>query len=172
MNTQQKIFGVTRLALGLIFLWAFIDKVVGLGFTTCRDVKTEVVTVWCDKAWLMGGSPTTGFLKFGTDGIFSDTFQLLAGSSVVDWLFMAGLLGIGLSLTLGVVVRFASVAGVVLFSLMYLAVVPPEHHPFIDEHVIYALIFLSFLTMPVGDWFGFGKQWARLSFVKRSFWLQ
>jgi len=60
--------GVLRIALGLIFLWAFFDKLFGLGFNTARD-----------KSWLLGNSPTSGFLS-SLNGWFSSVFNPLAGS--------------------------------------------------------------------------------------------
>ena len=52
---------VTRILVGFVFLWAFLDKTLGLGFATTPE-----------KAWLAGTSPTTGFLKMGVnpDGPF------------------------------------------------------------------------------------------------------
>ena len=86
--------GVTRLALGWVFLWAFLDKTFGLGYAT--EGKD---------AWLDGGSPTFGFLKFGAAGPFKDTYNSIAGDAWADWLFMLGLLGIGLGLLFGVMMR-------------------------------------------------------------------
>ena len=51
MNKQKIVNIMLRFAMGFIFLWAFFDKVFGLGFATTAD-----------KAWIRGGSPTTGFL--------------------------------------------------------------------------------------------------------------
>jgi hypothetical protein len=62
------VLAVARISLGLTMLWAFFDKLWGLGFSTCRDAKTGVVTQMCSKAWVNGGSPTTSFLKFAAKG--------------------------------------------------------------------------------------------------------
>jgi thiosulfate dehydrogenase [quinone] large subunit len=148
-----------RVSIGLIFLWAFFDKVFGWGFSTTAE-----------QAWIRGGSPTTGFLKFGTKGPFADFFQSLAGSAFIDWLFMIGLLGIGLGLLLGICVKIASWSGVVMLLLMWLAVLPPPHHPFIDEHVVYALVLMGVATTTVRseDYFGLGKRWKALKAVRRN----
>ncbi|MEU1390068.1 hypothetical protein ABZ444_29030, partial [Nonomuraea sp. NPDC005730] len=45
------VWAVARIAIGWIFLWAFLDKTFGWGFATPAG-----------KAWVAGGSPTTGFL--------------------------------------------------------------------------------------------------------------
>lgn len=75
--------------MAFIFLWAFVDKTFGLGFTTLAE-----------KSWINGGSPTTGFLTFATKGPMAEFFKGLAGMAVVDWLFMLGLLFVGLTLLL------------------------------------------------------------------------
>ncbi|MDP4010486.1 MAG: hypothetical protein Q8P37_01345 [Candidatus Spechtbacteria bacterium] len=142
--------------LGWIFFWPFLDKVFGLGFTT----KAE-------QAWLNGGSPTTGFLKFGTKGPFADMFQNLAGNMFVDWIFMLGLLGIGIALILGIGMRIASYSGALMLLLMYFAVIPPEHNPFLDEHIIYALVLLILPMLGAGHHFGLGKWWNNMAPVKR-----
>lgn len=153
---MQKLFASLRIVLGTILLWAFVDKLLGFGF------DTEV-----DKAWLVGGSPTTGFLKFGTSGPFVETFQALAGQAWVDWLFMLGLLLIGATLILGITMKISGYSGSLLMTLLWLASVPPEHHPFFDEHVVYILVLLVLVRTNAGDWIGFGKKWRKTSIVKQ-----
>ena len=98
---MKNVIGLTRIVFGTIFLWAFIDKLFGLGYATCRDSKTMIVSMGCDSSWLHGGSPTTGFLKFATHGPLSGFYQSLSGQMWVDVLFMGGLLLIGIALILG-----------------------------------------------------------------------
>ncbi len=42
-------------------------------------------------------------------------------SPVTDWLFMLGLLGVGLALLLGIGLRVAAVSGTVLFAMLWLS---------------------------------------------------
>ena len=46
-----------------------------------------------------------------------------------DWLFMIGLLVIGLALVLGFTMRIAASAGVAMLVLMWSAVLPPANNP-------------------------------------------
>jgi thiosulfate dehydrogenase [quinone] large subunit len=162
MNTRKYSLGLLRIALGAYMLWAFLDKTFGLDFTTTNE-----------NAWINGGSPTTGFLKFGaTGGWFEDLFTPLAGQVWVDWLFMIGLLGIGLALILGVGVRIAGMSGTLLMTLMYLATLPFEksvdHNPLIDDHIIYGLAFLFFaFSTDVGKYLGLGAKWEKLEVVQK-----
>src|ERR1035437_6374526 len=104
----KTVLGILRISMGLIFLWAFFDKIFGLGFST----KPE-------QAWLAGGSPTAGFLKMGVHGPFADLYHGLAGSGLVDWLFMLGLLFIGVSLTFGIFMKLGGWSGILMLFLMY-----------------------------------------------------
>jgi thiosulfate dehydrogenase (quinone) large subunit len=129
MNMEKIAFIKLRFVMAFIFLWAFFDKVFGLGFATTND-----------KAWINGGSPTTGFLSFGTKGPFGDFFKSLAGNPIIDWMFMLGLLFIGLTLLLNRYLYWGALAGVIMMVLMWLAALFPENNPIVDEHVVYALV--------------------------------
>jgi thiosulfate dehydrogenase (quinone) large subunit len=159
--------GVLRLSLGWVFLWAFLDKTFALGFDTGRNLDTGVVTRFGDAAWINGGSPTLGFLKFGTEGPFAGFYQGFAGATWADWLFMIGLLGIGLALMLGVAMRITTVAGVALLAMMWSAALPTANNPFMDDHVIYAITLVTLLLGGAGATLGMGKAWNRLDFVQR-----
>ncbi len=150
-----------RISIGFILLWAFFDKLLGLGFATEAS-----------KAWLVGNSPTSGYLQFATQGPFANFFQSLAGNPIVDWLFMLGLLGVGTAFVLGIALKFASLAGATMMALMYLSAFPLSNNPIIDEHVIYALLMLFLAQLDAGNIFGFGKAWAKSGIVKKLAFLQ
>ncbi|MDP3989192.1 MAG: hypothetical protein Q8P93_03080 [bacterium] len=160
-------WALLRISLGWIFLWAFFDKVFGFGFATCRDKVLGTVQYGCSASWIEGGSPTYGFLSNATKGPFVDFFQLLAGSAVVDFLFMFGLLGIGISLLLGIVVRIGATAGILMMMLMYLSVLPPGNNPFMDDHIVYAIALFGIRFADAGTTWGLGRWWSQLSFVRR-----
>lgn len=133
MNKQKIILVTLRLTMSFIFLWAFFDKLFGLGFATTTA-----------KAWINGGSPTTGFLTFGVKGPFVEIFQSLAGLMVVDWLFMLGLLFVGTTLLLNRYVFWGAISGIIMMLLMWLSLLFPENNPFVDEHIVYSLILALF----------------------------
>ncbi len=161
LRKDQVFLGLARISLGCVFFWAFIDKLLGLNFATPPE-----------KAWILGNSPTLGFLAKSTYGPFASVYQSFAGSPVVDWLFMMGLLFIGLSLIFGVGVKIAGYSGTLLMALMYLSMIPPKNNPLFDDHIIYGLILLVFTQMKVGHWIGFGKQWSQTKVVKQNNFLE
>lgn len=152
------IWAVGRFILGFIFLWAFFDKLFGLGFATKPA-----------QAWINGGSPTSGFLKMGVTGPFADIFHSLSGSVVVDCLFMFGLLGVGTGLILGVAMKIASYSGMVMMFLMWTALLLPKNNPIFDDHIVYMVLLFSFAnsTIRSEDYFGLGKWWKSLKLVKK-----
>lgn len=166
-HTGVRIWALIRIALGATFLWAFFDKLIGLGFATCRDATTNTVTTMCSKAWLESGSPTLGFLKFGTKGPFAEFYQSLAGNPIIDWLFMLGLLLIGTALLFGICIRLATVAGSLLLFMMWTAALPPDNHPFLDDHIIYILALVGIYQTNSRQAWGLRDRWVRLSIVKK-----
>ncbi|MEW9529544.1 hypothetical protein [Microbispora sp. NPDC049125] len=155
-RTVDHVWAVARIAVGWIFLWAFLDKTFGWGFATPAK-----------RAWLEGGSPTTGFLKGTADKTFGGFFNGLAGQAWVDWLFMIGLAGIGAALILGVGMRIAAGAGGLLLLMMWAAELPLETNPFLDEHIVYAIVLVGLALVGAGDTLGLGKLWGATGLVKR-----
>jgi thiosulfate dehydrogenase [quinone] large subunit len=167
-SVARKALAVLRIAFGLTFLWAFFDKLLALGYHTGYDQEGNLDR-FGDAAWINGGSPTEGFLAFGVnpDSPFASFFNGLAGYAVIDWLFMLGLLAIGTTLTLGIGMRFAAVAGAALYLMMYAAVMVPENNPVFDDHLIGAITVVVLALTLAGDTWGAGKAWARTHLVRR-----
>lgn len=160
-----------RLAIGFQFLWAFLDKAFGLGYATPGE-----------RSWINGGSPTRGFLSGVSAGPLEGTFNAMAGNALYDWLFMAGLLGIGVALLLGVALRVAAASGGLLLTFMYLASWPlarigngeptGSNNPVVDDHLVsvFALVVIAaFATRSAGY---LGRRWADLPLVRSQPWLR
>ncbi|HEX6355359.1 hypothetical protein [Actinophytocola sp.] len=163
---------VVRIATGLVFLWAFLDKTFGLGYATPDE-----------RAWINGGSPTKGFLGNIDHGPFADTFRGWAGDGWADWLFMLGLAGIGIALVFGVGLRIAAVSGTLMMLLMWAAEWPLDRftdageptmstNPVLDYHILYALVMIWLAIVAAGNTWGLGKVWARLGIVEKNPWLR
>lgn len=166
ISVREYVVAVVRIVTGFMFLWAFLDKTFGLGYSTLSA-----------KAWINGGHPTKGFLSSLNAGPFASTFHSWAGQGWADWLFMIGLAGIGIALILGIGVRVAAVAGVVLVAFMWVAVWPLAQHasdgsltgstnPLVDEHVMDALVLMTAGFLGAGSRLGLGALWAKLPFVR------
>jgi thiosulfate dehydrogenase [quinone] large subunit len=159
-------WAVARLSIGFVFLWAFFDKLLALGYGTGVDAKTGAIDRFGDAAWIHGGSPTTGFLS-GVTGPFQSVFEPMAGAAWADWLFMIGLLAIGVALVLGIGIRIAAASGALLLVFMWMASLPLANNPFMDEHLIFAVVLIGLAAVHAGDTLGAGHAWARTDLVRR-----
>ncbi|UTT58213.1 DoxX family protein [Cellulosimicrobium cellulans] len=162
-SSARHALALTRIGTAVVFLWPFTDKLVGLGYATPRE-----------RAWLAGGAPTQGYLENGAQGPLASTFAAMA-SPVTDWLFMLGLLGVGLALLLGIGLRVAAVSGTVLFAMLWLSQWPlaaGSNNPVVDDHVLVILLLAVLATTLAGDTWGLGRRWAALPLVRRAAWLR
>lgn len=170
-SPARRWLAISRIALEFVFLWAFLDKTFGLGYATPPA-----------KAWIRGGSPTAGFLGHVEVGPFRSVFTSLGGP-VVDWLFMLGLLCVGLAFVLGIGLRVGAVAGTVMLVLMWAAEWPPARttfegqpsgstNPLVDYHIIDALLLIVLALTAAGRTWGLGRAWESTTLVQRQPWLK
>ncbi|MFC7479262.1 hypothetical protein ACFQX7_03185 [Luedemannella flava] len=161
-NTRaaHAIFAATRIALGFIFLWAFLDKM--FGWNTSTKPANAVIN---------GGSPTKGFLS-NVDGPFAGMFNAMAGKWWADVLFMGALLGLGLALMLGIGMIVSAFAGPILMVMMWMASLPIATNPFLDDHIIYALVIVGLAVSRMGEPYSLGPWWQRTTLVRKMPWLR
>jgi thiosulfate dehydrogenase [quinone] large subunit len=149
----RRLLAGLRVVLGFTFLWPFLDKLFGLGYMTPAA-----------KSWIHGGTPAQGFMSHA-EGPFAGFFKSISGPWA-DWVFMAGLLGIGVAVLAGAGLKLAAASGAVLLALMYLAEFPlgttgTYTNPLFDSHWIEALGLAVLAATYAGDTFGLGKWWGR-----------
>lgn len=147
-----------RIALGFVFLWTFLDKTFGLGWSTVRE-----------RSWTHGISPTSGYLGSQVNPMspLADWYAKLVGQVWVDWVFMLGMLGIGLALLLGIGLRIAAVCGVAMMAFMWIAAWPlvqvvdslggrASSNPLVDQHIVYAVALIVLAIYGVRSRYGLG----------------
>ena len=145
--------GLLRIVIGWYFLWAFIDKIFGFGFLTAPG-----------KGMIDGGHPAQGFMTHAT-GPFAGFFNSISGPWA-DYVFMFGLLAIGVSLITGCGLKITAIAAALLLALMYLAEFPlgadagTYTNPLFDDHWVMALAAIAFWFTRAGDTFGLGHWWG------------
>lgn len=158
------VWALTRISLGWVFFWSFLDRLFALGFPTGR--RTDG-TVDKSAAWINGGSPTTDFLRTETEGGLGDALAGLAGQTWVDWFLMIALAVIGLALLAGIGVRIAAAGGALLMLTMWAATLQPADNPLVDHRLIYAMVLIGLGMMNSGNVLGLGTMWSHNGFVHR-----
>lgn len=134
-NLQKYSLFLLRISLGWLFFYAGITKILNPEWSAAGYLKGAKTFAWFYQ-WLLTPSvlPVINFLN--------------------EW----GLLLIGVSLILGVFVRWGSYAGVLMMALYYFLIlafpVVGEHSYIVDEHIIYILAFLALAGFDAGKVWG------------------
>ncbi|MGH3355706.1 MAG: hypothetical protein ACRDOJ_07385, partial [Nocardioidaceae bacterium] len=63
-------------------------------------------------------------------------------------------------------------SGALLLVLMWSAELRLENNPFMDDHLVYALVLVMLVLANAGHTLGLGKQWERTPLVARNGWLK
>lgn len=143
---------VLRVVVGIIFLWAGLEKVIGGG----------------------GAWSAAGFLSFATGGtlgwpfvaeaaegvVYNPTHDMwiafsgnTAAMSIIDLLVPWGQFGIGVSLILGLLTRFGAAMGT-LMMLMFFVAAWDFQFGIVNQHLTYALVTFFLGYIGSGNFFG------------------
>ncbi|MEV8266970.1 hypothetical protein [Microbacterium sp. NPDC076911] len=154
---------VARILMGFYFFWAFVDKMFGLGFATPAE-----------RAWINGGNPTLGYLSGATESPLASVFAAIAGNPIVNVIFMAGLLGVGVALMLGIGVRIGTIAGAAMLFFMYLAKFPltltGANNPIMDSHITDITVMAIVFFGVYGQLFSLAPKWREIVGDKTWLW--
>ncbi|MEJ7705147.1 MAG: hypothetical protein WKF47_16535 [Geodermatophilaceae bacterium] len=82
--------------------------------------------------------------------------------------FMLGLAGIGVALMAGVAMRIVAVSGATMLVFMWSAALPPENNPFMDNHLVYALVLVLLALMGAGKTLDLGNRWEATPVGRRN----
>jgi thiosulfate dehydrogenase [quinone] large subunit len=144
---------VLRVAVGVIFLWAGLEKVIGgggewsaagfLGFGTGGTLGWPFVT----------GDPAEGTIFNPTQGIWAAMADNQAAMSVIDLLVPWGQIGIGVSLILGLLTRFGAAMGT-LMMLMFFFAAWDFQFGIVNQHLTYALVTFFLGYIGSGNFYG------------------
>lgn len=153
-RTHQIGVAVLRVAVGIIFLWAGFEKLLGSGAE---------------------GFSAAGFLQFGTagalgwpfvtgevakDAVFNPTHDLWVSIgknegliAIINPLVMFGQIGIGISLILGLLTRFGATMGALMMTFFFLAAWSFAYG-IVNQHLTYAVVCLAIAGMGAGNYYG------------------
>lgn len=144
--------GIGRIVIGIIFLWAGLEKLIGTP----------------------GGFSAAGFLQFGTNGtlgwpffsgdptghVFNPTagfWQSLATNKtampIINFLVVFGELGIGVSLILGLLTRFAAAMGTLMMIFFFFAAWDFAYG-IVNQHLTYAVVTFGLAVIGAGNFYG------------------
>ena len=144
-----------RIAVGYMMLWGFLDKLFGLGFETPAG-----------EGMIDGGSPSSAVI-YVTDGLFKDLFTSLAGNAFIDFLMMAGMLILGITLVLGIASKLTTIGMNAFLIVMYCLHVPPLDNPILDYHITWIIAMVAVYYLGGFDRISLNPRWKELGIVKK-----
>ena len=151
-NWQKTTLLLLRLALGWVFLYAGLTKVLSPDWTAAGYLK---------------GAKT-----------FTDLYQWFAADANIGWVSFLNQWGqvlIGAAMILGIGVRIASWGGALMMLLYYFPVlVFPKigaNSYLVDEHIIYALVFLVFGALGSQSTWGVSAWLKSKGLLQKPAWL-
>jgi thiosulfate dehydrogenase [quinone] large subunit len=150
---------ILRYMLSRMLLWAFFDKLFGLGFETAAS-----------NAIINGGSPTHDYLAYyASNGTFGGFFDWLSDYYVLtDILMMLGLLAVGVCLIIGISTKLiVTTFGSLMFLFLYLSVLPLKDNPILDYHLFYIVALHVIYYCDGYRWLSLKEWWCSLEIVKR-----
>lgn len=131
-----------RLAMGWFFFYAGITKVLD--------------STWSAAGYLESAKTLSGLYHW-----FASAQNIGWVNFINEW----GLTLIGISLIFGILVRWASLGGILLMTLYYLSILQfpyiAPHSLLVDEHIIYILVFLLFFASRAGQIWGLDSLWPK-----------
>ena len=150
MIAKGKGLAIVRIALGSGFLFAGLEKLLdfagtGKAFTAAGCLKFATGGAWLASDPKTVVNPTHDFWV----GIAGNAGLV----SVINVLVVAGEIGIGLALVLGLATRFAGVAGFVMMTLFYIANWSFANGPF-NEQFMYGVVALYLAYAAAGMTWG------------------
>jgi thiosulfate dehydrogenase [quinone] large subunit len=157
-----------RISLGLVYLWGFITQAFGITYTNSTTDPTGKTTYgWhfaynANKGWITSGfshSPTAQYVGNTHGPLSFIPKNLPTGLDDAGWMLAIG--GLGIALTLGILMNIAGVGGFLLNILLWFSTFPPNNNPIIDgTHTIYALVLLVIMFLHAGNRLGLGRWWS------------
>jgi thiosulfate dehydrogenase [quinone] large subunit len=153
-RTHRMGVALLRIMVGVIFLWAGLEKVLGSG----PDGFSAAPFLQFATGGTLGWPFVTGEVADGT--VFNPTQAFwvgLAGNeaamSIVNMLVPWGQIAIGVSLILGLLTRFGAVMGALMMVFFFLAAWDFQYG-IVNQHLTYALICVTLAGLGAGRYYG------------------
>lgn len=154
-DSYRVAIAVLRLGVGIIFLWAGLEKVFGpepfsaagfLQFATNGTLGWPFVTE----------PAVEGTIYNPTQGLWAGLVENEAAMSVINFIVPWGQIGIGLGLILGLLTRFSALMGTLMMIFFFLAAWEFEHG-IVNQHLTYALVTAFIGLIGAGNYVGLDR---------------
>lgn len=150
---------ILRIVVGIIFLWAGLEKVLGAGPEGFDAAGFLQFGTAGSLAWPFVTTPVEGQIYNPTQPIWTALAGNEGAMSIVNILVPWGQIGIGISLVLGVLTRFGAVMGALMMLFFFFAAWEFEHGV-VNQHLTYTVVCLALAGLGAGRYFGLDARFA------------
>jgi thiosulfate dehydrogenase [quinone] large subunit len=143
-----------RIGVGIIFLWAGLEKVLGSGPDGFNAAGFLAHATGGSLGWpFVTGSVADGTIFNPTHEFWVSLSQNAGAMSVINFLVVFGEVAIGLCLILGLATRFAAAMGT-LMMLFFFVAAWEFSNGIVNQHLTYALICAAIAGLGAGKYYG------------------
>ena len=167
----QVAVAVGRIVIGIIFLWAGLEKLLGSG----PDGFSAAGFLQFATGGTLGWPFVTGEVAQGT--IFNPTHDFWASLGangtlmpVVNFLVVFGQIGIGTGLILGLFTRFSAAMGTLMMLFFFFAAWEFEFG-IVNQHLTYAVVTFGLAVVGAGNYFGLDATVGPMFGERFRYWL-
>jgi thiosulfate dehydrogenase [quinone] large subunit len=148
---------VLRIAVGVIFLWAGLEKVLGAGPEGWSAAGFLQFGTGGSLGWpFVSGEVAEGTVFNPTQGIWVDLAGNDAALSIINFLVPWGQIGIGVGLILGLLTRFSATMGTLMMLFFFLAAWDFAFG-IVNQHLTYALVTAFLGYIGAGNYMGLDR---------------
>ena len=145
-----------RIVIGIIFLWAGLEKAIGVGLGTWNADGFLQFATTGSLGWpFVSGEPAEGQVFNPTHDFWASVPGTPFGD-VIAWLVPLGQIGIGVGLILGLLTRFSAAMGT-LMMLFFFVAAWDFAFGIVNQHLTYAVVTFGLAVVGAGNYFGLDR---------------
>jgi thiosulfate dehydrogenase [quinone] large subunit len=145
-----------RIVIGIIFLWAGLEKAIGVGLGTWNaDGFLQFATAGSLGWPFVSGEPAEGEVFNPTHDFWASVPGTAFGTTIA-WLVPLGQMGIGVGLILGLLTRFSAAMGT-LMMLFFFVAAWDFAFGIVNQHLTYAVVTFGLAVVGAGNYYGLDR---------------
>ena len=149
-----------RVVIGVIYLWAGLEKVIGAGGTWTAKGFLAYATGG-SLAWpFITGEPVEGTIYNPTHDLWVSLSANTTLMPIIDFLVQFGEVAIGVALILGIATRFAATAGALMMMFFFFAAWDFAFG-IVNQHLTYAIVTFGLALVGAGNFNGLDARIAK-----------